>query len=162
MLRFTIITTALALATAATPAGADPLKIAVIENLSGPGSTTNREFALATRYWAEQVNAKGGVKGVKVEYREYDSQGTTTIAAEKFRSAAADGAEIIVQGGSSGVAGQLTEDVRKYNLRNPSQPVLYINPGAEALELTGEKCHFYFFRFATNADMRLIRFIFAA
>jgi branched-chain amino acid transport system substrate-binding protein len=155
MLRFTIITTALALATAATPAGADPLKIAVIENLSGPGSTTNREFALATRYWAEQVNAKGGIKGVNVEYREYDSQGTTTIAAEKFRSAAADGAEIIVQGGSSGVAGQLTEDVRKYNLRNPSQPVLYINPGAEALELTGEKCHFYFFRFATNADMRV-------
>jgi branched-chain amino acid transport system substrate-binding protein len=136
-------------------AAADPVKIAVIENLSGPGSTTNREFALATRYWVEQVNAAGGIRGARLDYLEYDSQGTTATAAEKFRSAVADGAQIIVQGGSSGIAGQLTEDVRKYNLRNPAQPVLYINPGSEALELTGEKCHFYFFRFATNAEMRV-------
>lgn len=136
-------------------AAADPIKIAVIENLSGAGSTTNREFALATRYWVEQVNTSGGIKGARLEYLEYDSQGTTAAAAEKFRSAVADGAQIVVQGGSSGIAGQLTEDVRKYNLRNPAQPVLYMNPGSEALELTGEKCHFYFFRFATNADMRV-------
>src|SRR5215813_5909458 len=134
---------------------ADTLKVAVIENLSGPGSTTNREFALATRYWAEQVKAKGGIKGGAIEYIEYDSQGSTATAAEKFRSAVADGAHIIVQGGSSGIAGQLTEDVRKHNIRNPAQAILYINPGSEALELTGEKCHYYFFRFATNADMRV-------
>src|SRR6516165_3650120 len=132
-------------------ASADTLKVAVIENLSGPGSTTNREFALATRYWVEQVKTKGGT----IEYIEYDNQGSTSTAAEKFRSAIADGAHIIVQGGSSGVAGQLTDDVRRHNLRNPDQPVLYINPGSEALELTGEKCHYYFFRFATNADMRV-------
>ena len=136
-------------------AGAAPLKIAVIENLSGPGSTTNREFALATRFWVEQVNAAGGISGVKLDYLEYDSQGTTAGAAEKFRSAVADGANVIVQGGSSAVAGQLTEDVRKHNIRNPEKPILYINPGSEALELTGEKCHFYFFRFATNAEMRV-------
>jgi len=134
---------------------ADNIKVAVIENLSGSGSTTNREFALAVRYWVEQVKAKGGIRGGVVEYIEYDSQGSTATAAEKFRSAVADGAHIIVQGGSSGVAGQLTEDVRKHNLRNPTQPILYINPGSEALELTGEKCHYYFFRFATNADMRV-------
>ena len=136
-------------------AKADTLKLAVIENLSGPGSTTNREFALATRYWVEQVKAKGGIKGGTVEYLEYDNQGSTSTAAEKFRSAIADGAHIVVQGGSSGVAGQLTDDVRRHNLRNPDRPVLYINPGSEALELTGEKCHYYFFRFATNADMRV-------
>lgn len=136
-------------------ARADTVKVAVIENLSGPGSTTNREFALATRYWVEQVKVRGGIKGGSVEYIEYDSQGATATAAEKFRSAVADGAHIIVQGGSSGIAGQLTEDVRKHNIRNPNQPILYINPGSEALELTGDKCHFYFFRFATNADMRV-------
>ncbi len=154
-MRHFIMTIALVVAAAAGTAAADPLKIAVIENLSGPGSTTNREFALAARYWVEQVNARGGIKGSKVEYLEYDSQGTTTVAAEKFRSAVADGAHVVLQGGSSGIAGQLTEDVRKHNLRNTRQPVLYINPGSEALELTGEKCHFYFFRFATNAEMRV-------
>ena len=136
-------------------ASADSLKVAVIENLSGPGSTTNREFALATRYWAEQIKAKGGIKGSAIEYTEYDSQGSTATAAEKFRSAVADRAHIIIQGGSSGIAGQLTEDVRKHNLRNPDRPVVYINPGSEALELTGERCHYFFFRFATNADMRV-------
>ena len=136
-------------------ASADSLKVAVIENLSGPGSTTNREFALATRYWAEQIKAKGGIKGSTIEYTEYDSQGSTATAAEKFRSAVADRAHIIIQGGSSGIAGQLTEDVRKHNLRNPDRPVVYINPGSEALELTGERCHYFFFRFATNADMRV-------
>jgi branched-chain amino acid transport system substrate-binding protein len=154
MLRFVMVLAVWCLMTATAVAGS-PIKIAVIENLSGPGSSTNREFALATHYWVEQVNAAGGIKGVALDYLEYDSQGTTAIAAEKFRSAVADGAQIIVQGGSSGIAGQLTEDVRKYNLRNPEQPVLYINPGSEALELTGEKCHFYFFRFATNAEIRV-------
>lgn len=136
-------------------ASAAPVKIAVIENLSGPGSTTNREFALATRYWVEEVNAKGGIKGEKIELLEYDSQGTTASAASKFRNSVADGAHIVIQGGQSGVAGQLTEDIRKHNLRSPEKPILYINPGSEALELTGDKCHFYAFRFATNADMRL-------
>jgi len=154
MLRFIMII-AVGLATMATPADAASVKIAVIENVSGPGSTTNREFALATRYWVELVNANGGIKGTRLEYLEYDSQGATAVAAEKFRSAVADGARIVVQGGSSAIAGQLTEDVRKHNVRNPGQPVLYINPGSEALELTGEKCHYYFFRFATNALMRV-------
>src|SRR5262249_1352246 len=95
---------------------ADTLKVAVIENLSGAGSTTNREFALATRYWAEQVKASGGIKGGPIEYIEYDSQGSTATAAEKFRSAAADGAHIIAKLCASGIAGHATEHVPKSNL----------------------------------------------
>jgi branched-chain amino acid transport system substrate-binding protein len=155
MKRFVGLFAAMFLSAGVSTAYAEQLKIVVIENLSGPGSTTNREFALATHYWVEKVNAKGGIKGTTLQYLEYDSQGTTAAAAEKFRSAVADGANVVVQGGSSGIAGQLTEDVRKHNLRNAGQPILYINPGSEALELTGEKCHFYFFRFATNAEMRV-------
>ena len=33
--------------------------------------------------------------------------------------------------------------------------MLFLNVGGEALELTGQKCHFYHFRFATNADLRV-------
>ena len=63
--------------------------------------------------------------------------------------------KIIVQGASSAIAGQLTEDVRKYNLRNPGKEVMYINVGAEAMELTGDKCNFYHFRYTTSAPMRV-------
>src|SRR5262245_56295003 len=100
MLRFIMII-AVGLSIAATSANAAALKVAVVENLSGPGSTTNREFALATRYWVELVNANGGIKGTRLEYLEYDSQGATAVAAEKFRSAVADGAHIVIQRGSS-------------------------------------------------------------
>jgi branched-chain amino acid transport system substrate-binding protein len=52
------------------------------------------------------------------------------------------------------VGGQITEDVRKHNLRNPGKEIIYVNVGAEALELTGEKCHFHHFRFSGNAEVR--------
>jgi branched-chain amino acid transport system substrate-binding protein len=68
--------------------------------------------------------------------------------------AVADGVQIVLQGASSAVAGQLTEDVRKHNLRNPGKEIIYLNLGAEALELTGDKCHFFHFRYTTNADLR--------
>jgi branched-chain amino acid transport system substrate-binding protein len=45
--------------------------------------------------------------------------------------------------------------VRKHNLRNPGKEVLFLNVGAEALELTGEKCHFHHFRFNPNAEIRV-------
>ena len=76
-------------------------------------------------------------------------------ASDRFRAAAAEGVQILVQGSSSAISGQLTEDVRKHNLRNPGKEVLFLNVGGEALELTGQKCHFYHFRFATNADLRV-------
>ncbi len=142
-------------AVAGSAQAAESLKIAVIESLSGPGSTTSRLFAVATRYWVDDVNARGGWNGSPIEYLEYDSQGSTSVAAEKAGAAIQDGAHIIISAGSSAIAGQLTEDVRKHNLRNADRPVMYINPGSEALELTGSKCHFYFFRFATNAEMRV-------
>ncbi|WP_202979911.1 hypothetical protein, partial [Xylella fastidiosa] len=43
-----------------------------------------------------------------------------------------------VQGSSSAISGQLTEDVRKHNLRNPGKEVVFLNVGGEALELTGD------------------------
>jgi branched-chain amino acid transport system substrate-binding protein len=89
-----------------------------------------------------------------VQLLEYDNQGGPSGASDKLKAAIADGVQIIVQGASSAIGGQITEDVRKYNLRNPGKEVVYINVGAEALELTGDKCNFHHFRFAGNADVR--------
>ncbi len=32
------------------------------------------------------------------------------------------------------------------NARNPGKEIMWINVGAEAMEFTGPKCHFYHFR----------------
>jgi branched-chain amino acid transport system substrate-binding protein len=131
------------------------LKVAVIENLSGPGSATNRLFAVGMKTGLAMVNQAGGWKGQAIEYLEYDSQGSSSVAADKTRAAISDGAHILVSGGSSAVAGQIVEDVRKHNLRNPDRRIIFMNVGAEASDFTGEKCNFYSFKYAMNAEIRV-------
>lgn len=136
-------------------AQAEPLRIAIIESLSGGQTSTGRPNVLGTRYVFDKVNAAGGFNGEPIIITEYDNGGNTAGASAKFKQAQADGVNIVIQGSSSAIAGQLSEDVRKHNLRNPGKEVLYLNVGAEAMELTGEKCHFHAFRFTTTAPMRV-------
>src|SRR3982751_2668282 len=142
------------LALLATAAQAAPVKIAVLETLSGPQASTGQAYRAAVRYAVDKLNASGGWNGQPVQLLEYDNQGGPAGASDKLKAAIADGVQIVVQGGSSAIGGQITEDVRKHNLRNPGKEIVYINVGAEALELTGEKCNFHHFRFAGNAQVR--------
>lgn len=142
------------LALLAGAAQAAPVKIGVLETLSGPQASTGQAYRAAVRYAVDKLNASGGWNGQPVQLLEYDNQGGPAGASDKLKAAAADGVQIVVQGGSSAIGGQITEDVRKHNLRNPGKEIVYINVGAEALELTGEKCNFHHFRFAGNAQVR--------
>lgn len=156
MLR-TITASAVLLASAAAfqPVAAEPMKIALIETLSGPQASTGLLFKAAARYQIDKINAAGGWAGEPIQLIEYDNQGGPVGAADKVKAAIADGARVIVQGASSAVSGQITEDVRKHNLRNPGKEIIFLNVGGEALELTGAKCHFYHFRFNSNAPIRV-------
>jgi branched-chain amino acid transport system substrate-binding protein len=146
--------TALAASLACGGALADPVRIGLIETLSGPQAASGLMYRAAARYAIDRMNADGGWNGQPVQLLEYDNQGGPTGAADKLKAALADGVQLVVQGASSAVGGQITEDVRKHNLRNPGKEIIYVNVGAEALELTGEKCHFHHFRFSGNADVR--------
>jgi branched-chain amino acid transport system substrate-binding protein len=152
--RFALHTAAPLFALLAGLAQAAPVKIAVLETLSGPQASTGLAYRAAVRYAIDKLNAAGGWNGQPVQLLEYDNQGGPAGASDKLKAAAADGVQIVVQGGSSAIGGQITEDVRKHNLRNPGHEIVYVNVGAEALELTGEKCNFYHFRFAANAQVR--------
>lgn len=134
---------------------AEPLKVGILESLSGAQTSTGRLFATGIKYGIGRINASGGFNGEAIEVVEYDNAGGVAGAADKFRQAAAKGVDIIIQGGSSAIAGQITEDVRKHNLRNPGNEIIFINVGGEAMELTGKKCHFYHFRYTTTAPMRV-------
>lgn len=130
------------------------VKIAIVETLSGPNAASGLMYRQSARYAVDRLNAEGGWNGQPVQLLEYDNQGGPAGAADKVKAAIADGVQIVVQGASSAVGGQITEDVRKHNLRNPGKELVYLNVGAEALELTGEKCHFHHFRVAGNAQVR--------
>lgn len=146
---------ALSAAIGSSAAQADNLRVALIESFSGPQAATGLASRSAARYAVERINTAGGWQGQKLELAEYDNQGTPAGAADKVRAAIAEGVQIMMQGNSSAIAAQITEDVRKHNLRNPGKEAIFLSLGAVALELTGEKCHYYHFRLGPNSQVAI-------
>ncbi len=144
---------------------ASPVKVAMIEGLSGPFGNTG-EAVFRNLLWAvERVNARGGVtltegsglKGGKhpLVLERYDSKGQTEEALSALRSAIDDGARFIMQGNNSATAAALIDAVNKHNEREPGKRVLFLNYSAVDPILTNEKCSFWHFRFDAHADMRM-------
>ena len=79
-----------ALATAA------PVRIALVETLSGPQAATGLTYRSAVRYAVDRINADGGWHGQPLELLEYDNQGGPAGAADKLKAAISDGARIVV------------------------------------------------------------------
>jgi branched-chain amino acid transport system substrate-binding protein len=136
-----------------------PVKLAMIEGLSG-GNANGGEAVFRNLVWAvERVNERGGVKlpggARKLALDRYDSKGQIEEALSLLRSAIDDGAQVILQGNSSAVAAALIEAVNKHNEREPSRRVLFLNYSAVDPILTNEKCSFWHFRFDPHADMRM-------
>ena len=140
------------------PAGV-PVKIAMIEGLSGPFANTG-EAVYRNLLWAvERVNARGGLKlpggSRPLALVRYDSKGQNEEALAALRSAIDDGAQFVMQGNSSSTAAALIDAVSKHNEREPDKRVLFLNYSAVDPVLTNEKCSFWHFRFDAHADMRM-------
>jgi branched-chain amino acid transport system substrate-binding protein len=136
-----------------------PLKLAMIEGLSG-GNANGGEAVFRNLVWAvERVNERGGVRLAggprRLALERYDSKGQIEEALSALRSAIDDGAQFILQGNSSAVAAALIEAVNKHNEREPSRRVLFLNYSAVDPILTNEKCSFWHFRFDAHGDMRM-------
>jgi branched-chain amino acid transport system substrate-binding protein len=137
-----------------------PIKVALIEALSGAFANTG-EAVFRNLVWAtERVNARGGITlagNAKrlLEMERYDSKGQVEEALAMLRAAIDDGAQIIMQGNSSSVAAALIDAVNKHNERVPDKRVVFLNYSAVDPILTNEKCSPWHFRFDAHADMRM-------
>ncbi|MFS2203740.1 branched-chain amino acid ABC transporter substrate-binding protein [Variovorax sp. Varisp36] len=145
-----------ALAQAAPPA---PIRLALIESMSGPFANTG-EAVFRNLLWAvERVNARGGVKlpgGARpLQLDRYDSKGQNEEALSALRAALDDGARIVLQGNSSATASALVDAIDKNNERDPARRVVFLNYAAVDPALTNERCSFWHFRFDAHADMRV-------
>jgi branched-chain amino acid transport system substrate-binding protein len=154
---------ALALCTAALAPvhaqSAAPIRLALIESMSGPFANTG-EAVFRNLSWAiERVNARGGVKlpaGARpLQLDRYDSKGHNEEALSALRAAMDDGARIVLQGNSSATAAALVDAIEKNNEREASRRVLFLNYSAVDPVLTNERCSFWHFRFDAHADMRV-------
>ncbi|HEX5286380.1 MAG TPA: branched-chain amino acid ABC transporter substrate-binding protein [Polaromonas sp.] len=136
-----------------------PIRIALIESLSGPFANTG-EAVFRNLVWAtERVNARGGVKlagGARnLLIERYDNKGQNEEALAALRSAIDDGVTVIAQGNSSAIAATLMDAINKHNEREPGKRVLFLNYSAVDPILTNEKCSYWHFRFDAHADMRM-------
>ncbi|WP_296292259.1 branched-chain amino acid ABC transporter substrate-binding protein [Limnohabitans sp.] len=147
---------ALAQAQAQFPA---PIKLALIEGMSGPFANTGEAVVRNIAWAVERVNARGGVKTAQgmrpMVLERYDSKGQSEEALSALKSAIDDGAQVVLQGNSSANAAALIDAINKHNEREPAKRVLFLNYSAVDPILTNEKCSFWHFRFDAHADMRM-------
>ena len=144
------------------PPRGEPIRLALIESLSGPFANTG-EAVFRNLLWAtERVNARGGVPlpaaqgGVRpLAIERHDSKGQNEEALSALRAAIDGGARVVMQGNSSAVAAVLVDAIAKHNERDPARRVLYLNYSAVDPALTNERCSFWHFRFDAHADMRM-------
>jgi len=138
-----------------------PIKLAMIETLSGPFANTG-EAVYRNLLWAvERANARGGIRlgdgsGARpLSLHRYDNKGQSAEALSALKAAIDDGAGFVLQGNSSATALALLDAINKHNEREPARRVLFLNYSAVDPVLTNEKCSFWHFRFDAHADMRL-------
>lgn len=136
-----------------------PVRLAMVESLSGAFANTG-EAVFRNLLWAvERVNQRGGVRlpggARQLVLERYDSKGSPEEALSALRAALDDGAQVVLQGNSSTIAAALLDAVAKHNERDPSRRVLFLNYSAVDPVLTNERCSFWHFRFDAHADMRM-------
>ncbi|MGI9216874.1 MAG: branched-chain amino acid ABC transporter substrate-binding protein, partial [Hydrogenophaga sp.] len=140
----------------------EPIRIGMIEGLSGPFANTG-EAVFRNLVWAtERVNARGGVKlpaaqggNRPLEIVRFDSKGQTEEALSALRSAIDKNITIVTQGNSSAAAAGLIDALNKHNERDPARQVVFLNYSAVDPVLTNARCSYWHFRFDAHADMRM-------
>ena len=155
----TLFFTGVLCAGSAVAASTEPIRLALIEGLSGPfanaGEAVYRNLAMAV----DRVNQRGGVKlpggGRPLELLRFDSKGNSEEALAMLRAAQDARAGFVLQGNSSATAAVLIDALNKHNQRDPANRALFLNYSAVDPALTNDKCSFWHFRFDAHADMRL-------
>jgi branched-chain amino acid transport system substrate-binding protein len=147
------------IATAGAASAAEPIRLALIEGLSGPFANAGEAVARNLVWAVERVNARGGVKlpggNRPLELVRMDSKGNTEEALTVLKSATDQAIPVVLQGNSSATAAALIDALNKHNAREPQRRALFLNYSAVEPSLTNEKCSPWHFRFDAHADMRL-------
>ena len=133
-----------------------PIKIALIEPMSGPYAAVGQDMLASLKFYVDQINKKGGIlNGRKLEVVPFDNAMKAEKTTELLRKAIDDGIKFITQGAGTNHALNIIKQVDKWNSRNPGKEVIYFNHSAVTTSLTNELCSFYHFRFDANVDMKV-------
>lgn len=146
-------------AVAAVAADPVPIRIAMIEGMSGPFANAGAAVERNLRFGVERVNARGGVKlpdgAHPLQLVVLDGKGSSEASLVQLRAVVDDKIGFVMQGNSSAVAAALIAAIDKQNAREPDARVVFLNYSADDPALTNASCSFWHFRFDAHAGMRM-------
>ncbi|KDR39263.1 ABC transporter permease [Caballeronia glathei] len=136
-----------------------PIRIAMIEGMSGPFANAGAAVERNLRFGVERVNARGGVKladgAHPLELVVLDGRGSSEASLMQLRAAIDQRIGFVMQGNSSAVAAALIAAIDRQNTREPDARVVFLNYSADDPALTNAACSFWHFRFDAHAGMRM-------
>lgn len=150
-LRRALTAVAVAAGLAASPAAAEEtIKIGYMDPFSGTFATVGDQNLKQFQFVIDRINAAGGALGRKFEMVTCDTKTQASEALVCLKNFTDQGLPIFFHCSGSNLGAALIEATEKHNRRNPDNRILYMNCGAVATELTGEKCSYWHFRFDAN------------
>ncbi|SAL25283.1 branched chain amino acid ABC transporter periplasmic ligand-binding protein [Caballeronia udeis] len=139
--------------------GLPPIRIAMIEGMSGPFANAGAAVERNLRFGVERVNANGGVAlpdgKHPLQLVVLDGKGSSEASLVQLRAAIDQDIGFVMQGNSSAVAAALIDAINKQNSRDPEHRVVFLNYSADDPALTNADCSFWHFRFDAHAGMRM-------
>jgi branched-chain amino acid transport system substrate-binding protein len=144
-----------ALACGSAARAAEPIKIMLIDPLSGPQSATMEATTKNLQYAVKRTNDAGGVNGTKIELLTCDSKFSPKDGRDCLDRAIGSDVHFILQGIGANVSTTLMDTIEKYNARNPGKEVLMVNWAGLDEETTNQHCSFWQFRTQAHLGMEL-------
>ena len=120
-LAMTVVALSVLGATAMSAAAEDTVKIGYIDPLSGGGASIGEGGLKTFQYLADELNAKGGILGHKVEIVPLDNKVNPQESLVQAQKAIDAGIHYITQGNGSSVAAALEDFVTKNNYAQSRQ-----------------------------------------
>jgi branched-chain amino acid transport system substrate-binding protein len=148
MLRVLTILLALALAMPPAASAQKPIKVGFPMILSGPGALFGTPASKGAQMYVDEINAKGGVLGRKLELLPRDTKGNADEAVRVSR-------ELILKENVDFLVGTLTSaEGPAVSVVAKENKVVFIAPIPKTDQLTAaDKLHPYVFRVAANTTM---------
>jgi branched-chain amino acid transport system substrate-binding protein len=148
MLRVLTLFTAALLALPITAHAQKPIKVGFPMILSGPGALFGEPALKGAQMYVDELNAKGGVLGRKIELVSRDTKGNADEAVRVSR-------ELILKENVDFLVGTLTSaEGPAVSVVAKENKVVFIAPIPQTMQLTApDKLHPYVFRVATTTDI---------
>ncbi len=123
-----------------------PIKIGVLYPLTGGGAVYGAPALVGHQMAIEELNAKGGIMGRKVESLERDDKLNPATASSTMKELITKDKVDIVLGGLSSAVGLAMSEQSK------QEKVVYISTIPKTIQMTTDKLHKHVFRTAANTD----------